>query len=287
MKLSRIVLAVILGVCGTLTFSNVNDGVQAQILNPLIFQTSFDCPDWTQLSGADPCLPGDPIARGGDWTGSSGRGDVITSAANNPLGVGRGFRHMRDPGTNSNAGGLRITYPPTGRIWLRFYMRYSAGFAWANGQPHYTKDINWNVGQYNYKITGFSNGKYYLHNPNGGSANYYSTDTWQAINGGALGDGKFHCYETYIKMDTNGSNGELKLWRDGNLVHTQTGINYGGGLLNDFLLGSNQNDVISTGSYTDFDDVAISYTGYIGPIGGSAQPQPTGPAAPSNLRITN
>jgi len=284
MRLSRIVLAVILGVCASFTLPRVHEGVQAQ--TALIFQTSFDCPEWTQTAtSGKPCYPGDGIERGGDWTGPSGQHDLITLAANNPLGTGRGVRHWREPGTNSGGGGVRITFPATTQIWMRFYMRYSAGFSWQNGQPHYTKDINWNVGAYNYKITGFSNGYFYLHNVND-STNNYSSDTWSMINGGNVGDGKFHSYETYIKMDTNGSNGELKLWRDGSLVKTRTGINFGGGTLSHFLLGSNQSYVTSTGSYTDYDDVAISYTGYIGPIGGSA-PQPTGPAAPSNLRITN
>jgi hypothetical protein len=287
MKLSRIVLAVILGVCASLTLLRVQDRVQAQSATSLIFQTTFNCPDWSQVGGLDPCAVNDGIQPAGGWTGSSGRLDVITAAANNPLGSGKGFRHMRDPGTNSNGGGIRIIFPPTGQIWMRFYMRYSAGFSWQYGHPHYTKDINWNVGEYNYKLTGFGDGYFYLHNPNGGSQNLHSSDTWANINGGPVGDGKFHAYETYIKMDTNGSNGELKLWRDGNLVLTRTGLNYGGGTLSSFLMGSNQSYVTSTGSYTDYDDVAISYTGYIGPIGGSAPPQPTGPAAPSNLRITN
>jgi hypothetical protein len=282
MRLSRIVTTVVLVACGTLTIRPVQE-VQAQ--GSLVFQTSFNCPDWSQATaGADPCAANDTITRGGEWTGSSGRPDVITAAANNPLGSGSGFRHMRDPGTNSNGGGVRITFPNTTQIWMRFYMRYSPGFSWQNGQPHYTKDINWNVGGYNYKITGFSNGIFYLHNPNGGSQNIYSSDTWSAINNGSVGDGRFHSYETYIKMDTNGSNGEVKLWRDGNLVLSQGGLNYGGGTLSHFLLGSNQDHVTSTGSYTDYDDIAISFTGYIGPIGGSPPPPP---AAPANLRITS
>jgi hypothetical protein len=36
--------------------------------------------------------------------------------------------------------------------------------------------------------------------------------------------------------------------------------------------------------YTDYDDIAIGFSGYIGPLGGA--PAPTGPSAPANLRIT-
>jgi hypothetical protein len=286
MKLSRIVLAVILGVCATLTLPRVHERVQAQV--GLILSTSFDCPEWTQTAtSGNPCGIADPVERGGDWTGPSGRTDQITLAANNPLGTGRGFRHWREAGTNQGGGGVRILFPNTTQIWMRFYMRYSAGFAWENGHPHYVKDINWNVGLSNFKITGYSNGFFYHYNVNQSPYAHYSADSWDTINGGATGDGKFHCFETYIKMDTNGSNGEAKLWRDGKLVLTKTGLDHGGGILSNFLLGSNQSRVLGNGHYTDYDDVAISYTGYIGPLGGSGAPQPTGPLAPTNLRISN
>jgi hypothetical protein len=248
----------------------------------LYLDTSFNCPEWVQNDGTDPCGPGDPVGPYGGWTTSTGQVDRITTVANNPLGSGRGFRHYRGAGVNNNAGGIKVDFPAATQVWLRLYMRYSPGFAWQNGQPHYTKDVYWNPGASNFRILGFSSGSYYLH-VGAGSQNLYSSDTWAAINGGSLGDGQFHCYEQYMKIDTNGSNGEVKLWRDGNLVLSRTGLNLGGGTVNYFALGSNQSDVIGD-HYTDYDDVAVSFTGYIGPLGSSGSQTPT---APTRLRITS
>jgi hypothetical protein len=252
----------------------------------LVFNTTFDCPEWNQTGGGDPCSSGDGIGRAGDWTSSSGKGDQITAATNNPLGSGRGMRHWRGAGTNNQGGGVTISFPPSSQLWVRWYARYSAGFSWRNGSPQYTKDLYFHAGEAGAMIAGFSNGSFYVHST-AGSQNLTSSRTWSAINGGSVGDGKFHAYEIYIKLDSNGSNGAVKMWVDGQLVGDRSGLDLGTrGPFSSFALGENQNEVTNGEHYTDFDDVAISHTGYIGPIGGGATtPTLPVPAAPTSLRI--
>jgi hypothetical protein len=77
----------------------------------------------------------------GGWAPSGHpAGDQITLAANNPAGGGgRGFRHWRGDGVNVNGGGISINFPGSySEMWMRFYMRYQAGFQFS--QLYYTKD---------------------------------------------------------------------------------------------------------------------------------------------------
>jgi len=280
MKLKKWHLAAVLGSAAAVLLST--SLIHAQ--SSLVFNTTFDCAEWNQVGGGDPCSSNDGIGRAGDWT-AGGKGDLITSSANNPLGAGRGFRHFRSSGTNVEGGGITISFPATSQLWVRWYARYSAGFQWANGSPTYTKDLYFHAGEAGAVIAGFSNGSFYMHST-AGSQNLTSSKTWSSINGGSLGDGKFHCYEMYVKIDTNGSNGISRLWVDGQQVSDRTGLNLGTrGPLSYFTLGENQSSVVGD-HYTDFDDVAISTTGYIGPIGGGTAPAPTpAPAAPMNVRV--
>jgi hypothetical protein len=268
----------------------------------LAFSTTFNCPDWNQtMGGADQnvCAPGDGIDGWGAWTTSKGTVDSITSAANFPGGGGgKGLRHMRGDGGNNNGGGIRIVFPSRlNDLWIRFYMRYQSGFGWEYDQPHYTKDLYVNVNATNQGsifTIGFHNGYFGVGLVNPGSMNLVDTSRqggWQDINRGTKGDGQWHAYETHVKMDTNGSNGIAESWVDGILVHRHTNVNWGGSTgwhgFEWLLLGSNQNKVINNGveMYTDYDDVAVSGTGYIGPIGGGQSSSSGAPSAPVNLRI--
>jgi hypothetical protein len=280
MKFSTVVIPIVL--VGASAIVVPGGYVPAEAAPSLVFNTSFDCPEWNQVGGGDPCAAGDGIGRSGDWTTSSGKGDQVTSGANNPLGSGRGFRHWRGDGQNNQGGGVSISFPSSSQLWVRWYARFSQGFAWQNGSPQYTKDLYFHPGEQGALIAGFSNGLFYLHTT-AGSRNLTSSRSWSAINSGATGDGRFHSYEMYIKLDPSGSNGATKMWVDGILVGEYSGLNFGRGSVNSFTLGENQNSVINGDHYTDYDDIAISQTGYIGPIGGAVPI--TAPAAPSQVRI--
>jgi hypothetical protein len=71
----------------------------------------------------------------------------------------------------------------------------------------------------------------------------------------------------------------LEFWFNGQKYMSKTGLNLGTPGLQFFALGDNQNAVAGAGSsdfYRDYDDIAISTTGYIGPIGNPK----IGPGAP-------
>jgi len=250
---------------------------------PLIFQTTFNCPDWSQSMGLedhDVCANGDGIEGYGGWT-ANGQADQITAAANNPVGPGgKGFRHYRATGGNINGGGLTMTLPTSAKeVWVRFYMRYSSGFSWNNGNPTYTKEHYWGAGEDPYIIFGIQGANSWGVHFSGTSTNYPSSLKWSTSQGGSTGDGKWHVYEYHLKQ--NGSGGLIEIWVDGVKVLTQT-ANIGSSALRWFVLGSNQSTVTGCNPcYTDYDDIAISTSGYIGPINASQVRL----SPPQNLRI--
>ena len=269
----------------------------------LVFQTTFDNTNFPDQHGrtghhwetsdylydyrGPANTPGYPnktgIGMGGGWfTALGGKGnqptgdDCIIAAANYPGGGGgKGFRHWRGDGTNNNGGGLTITLPSVvTEMWVRFYMRYSLGFAWAHGRPHYSKDHNWRgPGGFAFGIQG-GGGRWGLTQ----AKSYPSTRTWAETMGGNTGDGQWHAYEYHVKQ--NGANSTIEIWVDGVQYLNETAADLGSTGWQTLLLGSNQNLVTgcSPDCYTDYDDIAISTTGYIGPIG------TPGPAAPNAAR---
>jgi hypothetical protein len=239
---------------------------------PLVFETTFDCADWNQSMGlgdANVCAPQDGISGYGGWTTNNNSQDEISAAANNPAGAGgKGFRHYRGDGTNNNGGGLSITFPaPVTEMWVRFYMRYSLGFSWTfapDAHPHYTKDHYINVGGPGAMVFGYQGGAWGLYD---GKTAHPSAMGWYASQGNSYtGDGKFHCYEYHVKQA--GTAGVIEIWFDGVQQLTKTGVDLGNTPWSYFALGSNQNEPIGAGAtdyYTDYDDLAISTVGYIGP----------------------
>ncbi len=241
-------------------------------LPDLVFETTFDCLDWDQSMGSgdsEVCGTDDGIAGHGGWTTSNGSNDQITADANYSGGAGgKGFRHFRGDGTNNNGGGLRISLPaPVTEMWVRVYMKYSAGFSWTfapESHPHYTKDFYWNVnGGGNVLIFGYQGGGWGLNN----NGNHPSSLDWFASQGDSYtGDGQFHSYEYHVKQD--GPDGVIEVWVDGIQYLDKTGVDLGDVPWSYFGLGENQSEVIGAGAtdyYTDYDDLAISTTGRIGP----------------------
>jgi len=220
----------------------------------VVFQTSFDIPEWTQGGGKDPLPADDAIKHWGDWT-TGGQGDQITAAANRPGSPGNGFRHYRGSGGNSNGGGLKITLPsPVTEIWVRYYMRYSSGFTWIGGLPRYTKELYWNVGGNNILIFGHQGGGWGLNSR--GVLNVPSSSWWLDTPAG-----QWHLFEYHV----NQAEGVVELWINGTRVLSRGGLDLGNVPWNHFALGENQADV-AHGGYTDYDDIAVSTDGRIGPF---------------------
>lgn len=249
----------------------------------VVFETTFDdarfptirAPGvhWDQL--VDPHTDaaigtvGDGISAHGDWTTSApnGNGGQILAAANHlGGGGGKGFRLWRGDGQNNVGGGLLITLPsPVTEIWVRFYMRYQSGFAWSPaGQPNYTKDHYWGACGSGCVIFGIQGNGSWGVNYNG-SVNHPSSRTWTASQGGSVGDGKWHAYEYHLKQ--NGTAATIEIWVDGIRYLNETAADLGNTPWASFALGENQSFVAGCPAdcYTDYDDIAISTAGRIGP----------------------
>ena len=244
----------------------------------LPWTTSYDCSDWSQGSP----LGCDSIAKYGDWTCGSGQKEQITSAANNPGGPGgKGQRQWSGDGTNDNSGSTVVNFnAPQKELWIRWYMRYQAGFKWTTLQ--YDKILyldNTTVPEF----LGWDSVNVYTA-PSGNVAS--TTGGWDTVmkngaidpaTGHRTSDGQWHYYEVHLK--NNGSAGVAEFWVDGVRHLSANNVSYGTDF-NHVIIGENQNSPNNGGcSYVDFDDIAISTTGYIGPIAGAKKPAP-----PRNLR---
>jgi hypothetical protein len=278
---------------------------------PLIWSTSFDCPsEWDTSKGLAEtlvCKANDGLTGWGGWTTEGGKADQITAAANNPLGTGRGFRHWRGGrtatnliGQNNNGGGVRIDVPGGPRnIWLRYYSRYQAGFRWSDAPNPastnksygliYTKELYINAGivagpDFTTAFAGndsFGLGVVYPGQPTGfgGAPGWNSTMGTVAgpqIGGRSPADGLWHAYEFHF----DSVRGVMETWIDGKRTAFASGRNLSGNPINFILVGSNQCCVAAQPDmWTDFDDVAISTTGYIGPLTGTQPPPVLPPSA--------
>jgi len=259
---------------------------------PLVFQTTFNCPDWDQtmgLSDSAVCSNGDGIAGSGSWTSSNGSVDQITIAANNPAGGGgKGFRHWVGDGLNNGGGGIRVEWAPIREMWLRYYIRFQTGFAWGNSINMKTIYVNQNTSQggtfYFGLHQGFIGGHVTVDQTNGG--NKHSNVTWSQMQGGSLGDGQFHCLEVHTKMNSvpGAADGIMEFWFDGTPIYRDSITHFSdvtnAGFIQTFV-GSNHNDPQNSGqdAYVDFCDIAVSANGRVGCLGSVVL------AAPRNLRV--
>jgi len=73
--------------------------------------------------------------------------------------------------------------------------------------------------------------------------------------------GQWHLFEYHV----NQSKGIVELWINGTLVLNRSGLDLGDVPWSYFELGSNQYDV-ANGGHTDYDDIAVSTDGRIGPF---------------------
>jgi hypothetical protein len=196
-------------------------------------------------------------------------------------------------------------------LWFRWYMRYQSGFQWvpasgpggtSGGGPNYSKNIYiWSTTMSNpaviFEYAYTDNYRIYVQLNNGGTS-LYGNSGWQTVqcggNGNLTSNGSWHCFEAHIKADTNGSNGVAELWIDNVQQFSKSNVNFGTpGGWSMIELNSNCSNPANTGVnyYIDYDDIAISTTGRIGPIGTTPTPTPTPPAAtpptvPTNVKAT-
>ena len=210
-------------VAGVLAFVWIGSGITRAATVPLTWQTTFNCSDWNQTMGLTAAqMNCDGMGGYGNWaTSGHPSGDQITAAANNPAGGGgRGFRHWRGDGTNINGGGFSMNLPTAlTEMWMRFYMRYQAGFQWS--LLNYTKDVYFHDGTV--LTLGFHSANSWGVSVISPSVNLYGNYGWQSVMGNSTSDGLWHCYESHLKA---GPSGIAESWIDGVLVHSNTNVSF-------------------------------------------------------------
>jgi len=249
-----------------LGFLGMTKDSQAAVNLP--WSTTFNCADWNQYSDPLTC---DGLSKSGSWTCSpQGYYEQITSAANYPNGDGgKGQRHWIGDGTSNNSGGLQISFASAQpELWIRWYFRYQSGFKWSSLKHHKLIYIRTAVGTSVIPEWYGSDG-YRIYAVGGGGGYVCSSGCgWNTIYPGGVSDGSWHYLEVHLKMDTNGSNGVGQVWLDGVLKYTITNANFStqpGWTW--FNWPENAADPANGGCYyEDVDDIAISNTGYIGPV---------------------
>ena len=238
----------------------------------LPWETTFGCDEWEMVAdGYDPGCGG--IALGGTGT-IGGVGSSIISSANMAAGAGgRGWRQLIGDGTNVQTAPFYVTFSGQSEIWIRWYLRYQPGFTWGGTtapNPHYHKLLYIDV----------RTGQYIIPEPtgNGFRIAYYNGSSSGAVNSAAnegwpvIGDGNWHCFEVHVTTA-----GTYQMWIDEKLIIDEEKVIT---MPNNFVsaeFGTNQNEPDNDSAYyVDWDDIAISNTGYIGPVGGSDKlPEPT------------
>jgi hypothetical protein len=228
----------------------------------------------------------------------------ISTAANYPGGAGgRGWRRWVCGATSGNSpstGSITLTIPSnTHEFWLRFYMRWQAGFEWntANGL-FYQKILYLRSGAISAVMDYAAGGNMRMTvqggDGNGTGQNVYDTCSgecgWNTMNPGGemqgngvrLGDDSWHAVEIHYKDQTGSGtyDGVWDLWIDGTLESHVTGINWTTGApvgLSSVQFMINQSTPSnSVPMYNDIDDIAISNTGYIGLLrSGTGNPAPS------------
>ncbi|RKY37034.1 MAG: hypothetical protein DRP78_02115 [Candidatus Omnitrophota bacterium] len=260
--------------------------------------TTYDCADWNQYSDPLVC---DGLSKAGGWIcDPGGLYEQITVDANYSGGAGgKGQRHWLGDGKNQNSGGTQVTFnTPQTEIWVRFYVRFQQGFEWGTYKGYKmlyfdsTNEGTWSpfyLPLYSDSISIYT-GK--------GSAEHVGCSgcSWTTY---SMSDGNWNCVEIHIKSETISNNdGVLEIWINGNRVANHTDVNFGlisvSDTLSGVLIGSNADSPLNGQcAYVDYDDIAISNTGYIGPISASdtttpfrSNPQPAGTLTSGTTSIT-
>ena len=155
-------------------------------------------------------------------------------------------------------------------MWFRYYVRFQSGFAWNLSQTIYMKSIYCNRNMPGTFYFGLHDNVIGGYVENDGRT-HTSNVSWQSWQGGSTGNGNFHALEVHAKMNTTGgsSNGVLEYWLDGVLIYSNSTVRFSnttGAQFTNCAVGENHRSPQNgADEYVDFDDIAISTAGYIGP----------------------
>lgn len=261
----------------------------------IIFQTTFDIPDWDQETASPPGdadLPpdGDGIESFGGFSTSGGSWDLVNASGNMAAGGGgKGYRHAIGDGTNNGGGAILLRIAPLTEFWMRWYVRYPLGFQWSDpgaigdavfnkqiytlftgGQPNIYGGVEW--GGVAYTIQGDP-----VDHGFGIAGIHIGTLNWRDAycGGGTTSLGQWHFNEIHCKINQVGavSDGIFEFKFDDVLISSETGIRIVTGnavSLTQVRVGENHTTPANGADvYQDFDDIAISNSGWIGPVSGN------------------
>lgn len=267
------------------------------------WETTFDCAEWTGPGSNGDTICGDVFVAGvEEFDGTTGTTYSMESTvdSNNPLGDGNGIRQYvlgtGDavlPPEKTGVSYIKFANTQT-ELWVRFYLRYDAGFSFLSTDKGgekliYFKDASGLTN--NTFITGaFSRHQFvYGFRTGGNDSGDISWDDYF----GSTSNGSWHWIEFHIKAETitNAENtagtpwdGVVQMWCDGDIIFNDT--NYNSHMFSDNVpikymqIHSNWHGLpLFPGDgvkYVDFDDIVIYNTTppnkdsqgnpYIGPI---------------------
>jgi len=295
LKILIILAGIFLGIFCSVEFS------QANVTPP--WSTTFNCADWYtgQTWNSSNC-DGMDLINAGNTLSCTNKPDGFSrmdASSNNPLGIGKGWRMVIGDGSNHNTAAPRLSFPAQSELWLRWYMKFELGMSPhtvppPSGQTNYNKLVYVRPmasgGVIDMLPDGFSWGVQGCRYPNNDVNRYSSPGSgFNGLNGyppgsDGQGDGLWHWIEIHMKIDTNGADGIFEAWADGVQFFDIHDGNYCATPISSLTFFTNQTYATNNNCmYEYIDDIAISTTGYIGPIG---TPDTTPPAAPSGVTVS-
>jgi hypothetical protein len=280
--------------------------VRSYATTPIPFSTTFsDCPYWNsyyQYGVNNYICPSEPngLQRHGAWTCSGGETEELTTSANMSSGAGgSGLRHWTGTGKNVCSGSANIVFDSVQpELWIRWYQRYDSGQYFrsnSEGDKQLLMDStvfasppsgcgHWYGGWENptklvvqVKSVGGGSGINYYGQADRGW-NYVMHEGATAPNGEKYSDGQWHYYEVHMKWNTGSPpdgnpDGIVQWWIDGELLLDHSDVVWYrqypecSGWHNVVFRANVDYAMQSTCLSDDIDDIAISNTGYIGPLG--------------------
>jgi hypothetical protein len=253
------VLLIVVGIFLVMFFVG---GVSAAVdLSSGYWETTYNCAEWEGTTSPKTQPGCDGLSRGGDEQ-TGGKYEQITGGANYPGGGGvRGQRHWIGYGCctgneRSTSGGLDIDFSsPPSKFWMRWYMRFENGFN--HDWSHYKMLFLYDDTRIALDVNG--DGSINMVSPNyhcsncGWGYNFYTGD---------ISNGSWVQMELHMDVSSN----LIEFWVNGELVWQETSAT-DISAPNRIRIGSNiKNFNQVPAMYIDYDDIAISTTGYIGPV---------------------
>ena len=153
-------------------------------------------------------------------------------------------------------------------FWLRYYIRYQAGFAWAGGNPSYDKTFQFAASSF---IGGPSNlsilpqfaGSSFRIFAQGDSVQISAPVSWQSVFG-TVSDGQWHAFEVHWKLESffGASDGVGQVWIDDVLVLDDSSVQWALTAsrwvpMRNMDWEGNQHEVTTQGYYIDIDDITL------------------------------